>query len=140
MEVLRGDELADVLDGGDGFAGGVVDGLAAGVDAGEIAGVGDGFGPCQEIGGLIVGEASAFFLIEKEDGVGGKCSRWAAAMALAASRAPRVAGGVPARLAREISASVLPLARTRNPKLLRRRTSRLPTQEFVRSPGGLVSQ
>ena len=35
VEVLGGGELADVLDGGDGFARGVVDGLAAGVDAGE---------------------------------------------------------------------------------------------------------
>ena len=49
MEMLRGDEFADVLNGGDGFAGGVIDGLAAGVDAREIAGVGDGLGPREEI-------------------------------------------------------------------------------------------
>lgn len=70
----------------------------------------------------------------------GKCSRWAAAMAAAASLAPKAAGGVPARLAREISASVLPLARTRKPKPLRRRMSRLPIQVLWCAPGGLVSQ
>ena len=72
MEMLRGDEFADVLDGGDGFAGGVVDGLAAGVDAGKIVGVSDGLGPGEEVGGLVVVEPAAFFLIEKEDGVGGE--------------------------------------------------------------------
>ncbi len=36
VEVLGGDLFADVLDGGDGLAGGVGDGLAADVDAGEI--------------------------------------------------------------------------------------------------------
>ena len=63
VEVLRGDEFADVLDGGDGFAGGVVDGLATGVDAGEEVRVGDGFSPCKEVGRLIFVEAAAFFLI-----------------------------------------------------------------------------
>ena len=70
--MLGGDLLADVLDGGDGLAGAVVDGLAAGVDAGEIAGVRDGLGPGEKIGGLVVVEAAAFFLIEKDDGVGGE--------------------------------------------------------------------
>ena len=70
--MLGGDLLADVLDGGDGLAGSVVDGLAAGVDAGKIAGVRDCLGPGEQVGGLLGGEAAALFLIEKEDGVGGE--------------------------------------------------------------------
>jgi hypothetical protein len=72
VEMLRGDEFAEVLDGGNGLAGGVVDGLAAGVDAGKIAGVRDGLGPREEVSGLICVEAAAFFLIEKDDGVSGE--------------------------------------------------------------------
>ena len=32
----------------------------------------DRFGPCEEVGGLVVVEAAAFFLIEKDDGVSGE--------------------------------------------------------------------
>jgi hypothetical protein len=72
MKMLRGDLLANVLDGGDGLAGGVVDGLSAGVDAGKIAGVCDCFGPRQKIRRLICVKTAAFLLIEKDDGVGGE--------------------------------------------------------------------
>ena len=70
VKVFGGDLLADVLDGGDCCAGVIGDGLAAGVDAGEIGRRGDGFGPCQEVGGLLREKSAAFFLVEEDDGVG----------------------------------------------------------------------
>ena len=141
VEMLRGDEFADVLDGGDGFAGGVVDGLAAGVDAGEIVCVGDGFGPGEEVGGLVVVEAAAFFLIEKEDGVGGEVFALGGGDGCGGVFVLRASAGVvPGVWRGRFRRRVWPLARTRKPKLLRRRMSRLPSQVLVRSPGGLVSQ
>src|SRR5437764_14875480 len=71
-EMLRGHLLADVLDGGDGLVGAVVDRLATGVDAGQIAGVRDGLCPREEIAGLVGREAAALLLIEKDDGLGGE--------------------------------------------------------------------
>ena len=96
VEMAFGDAVADVLDGGDGDAGVVLDGLAAGVDAGAVVGCGDGFGPGEQVGGLRVGEAAAFFLVEEEDGVCGEAFGLAAAMAAAASCVPSAAGVVPA--------------------------------------------
>ena len=72
VEVLGGDLFADVLGGGDGLARGVGDGLAADVGSGEEGRAGDGFGPGEEIGGLCGFEATAFLLVEEEDGAGGE--------------------------------------------------------------------
>ena len=72
VEMSGGDEFADVLNGSDGLAGGVVDGLTTGVDAGKVAGSGYGFRPAEEVSGLVGGEATAFFLVQKENGVSGE--------------------------------------------------------------------
>ncbi len=138
--MLGGDLFADVLDGGDGLAGGVVDGLTAGIDAGEITGVRDGLGPGEKVGGLVCVEAAAFLLVEKDDGASREVFALRCGDRCCGVLFSQGGGAVPPRLARAISASVLPLARTRKPKPLRRRTSRLPCQLFWRSPGGLVSQ
>ena len=86
-------------------------------------------------------EAAAFFLVEKDDGVGGEV--FALGGGDGGWRRPLLRERLEwcrLRFAREISASVLPLARTRKPKSLRRRVSRLSDQVFWCSPGGLVSQ
>jgi hypothetical protein len=67
-----GDLLTDICDRGDGLSWAVVDRLTAGIDAGEVAGAGDSLSPCEEISGLIGGEAAALLLIEKEDGMSRK--------------------------------------------------------------------
>ena len=72
VEMSSGDEFADVLDCGNGLAWGVVDGLATGVDAREVAGAGYGFGPGEEVGGLVGSEAATFLLVQKENGVSGE--------------------------------------------------------------------
>ena len=70
MEVSGGYLFADVLGSGNCFAGVVGNGLTAEVGSGKISRLGYGFRPCEEIGRLLGEEATAFFLVEKEDGVG----------------------------------------------------------------------
>ena len=70
MEVSGGYLFADVLGGGNCFAGVVGNGLTAEVGSGKISRLGYGFRPCEEIGRLLGEEAAAFFLVEKEDSVG----------------------------------------------------------------------
>ena len=53
MHGVGGYLLADVLGGGDGFAGVVGDGLAADVGSGKIGRASYGFGPGEEVGGLL---------------------------------------------------------------------------------------
>ena len=69
-----GDLLADVLRGGDGdeFAVGTVAirrGLAAQVGASAVGALGDGFGPGEEVCGLLGQQAAAFFLVEEDHGL-----------------------------------------------------------------------
>ncbi len=71
MQVLCADVRGDVLGGGDGpraaaGTGAVGDGLAAGIDAGAEAGGADGFGPGEQIGGLLGQKTAALLLIEEE--------------------------------------------------------------------------
>ena len=71
------DVFPDILGGGDqdGLAvraGAVRGGLAAEVGSGFERGGGNGFGPGEEVGGLLGEEAAAFFLVKEEDGGGGK--------------------------------------------------------------------
>ncbi len=72
MEVLRSDVLPDVFCGGNVLAMAFVDGLAADVGSGAVLGSCDGLGPSEEVVGLLLQETAAFFLVEKEDGVGGE--------------------------------------------------------------------
>ena len=145
VQMLGGDVLANVLNGrdGDGFAVGafaVGHRLAAGVDARAIGGCGDSLRPREQVSGLFVEQAATFFLIEEEDGPGGKPSRRAAATAASASARASAAGDLPDFCARRISWSQRPSARTRKPKPLCTRMSRLPIQGLLVGRGGLVSQ
>ncbi len=85
---------------------------------------------------MLAFEAAAFFLVEEEDGVGGEVfalggGDGGGGVLLAESGG----GGAGSFGLCEISASRRPLARTRKPKLLRRRMSRLPAQVFGRLAG-----
>ncbi len=50
--------------------GAVADRLAAGVGAGEVTRVDDCLGPCEQVGGLVGGEAAALLLVEEDDVAG----------------------------------------------------------------------
>jgi hypothetical protein len=70
--VTGDNSLANVLNRRNGyrFAIGITaigDGLAAGVDAGEVGGLSDGLGPGEEVLCLFREQATAIFLVEKEN-------------------------------------------------------------------------
>jgi hypothetical protein len=75
MRVAGYDLLLDVLGCGDRRPGAVGDGLTTAVDAGAEVTHDDGLGPCEEVAGLLGGEASSFFLVEEDEG-----ARWKALM------------------------------------------------------------
>ena len=68
--MLTGDLCTDVLGRGYYPVGSLIDRLAASVDAGEIARARYCLCPGQQVGGLFRKEATAFFLVKKDDRVG----------------------------------------------------------------------